>query len=85
MHEMSIATEVCRMVEERLGSEVPMLVEVGLEVGIDSGLEPENLKFCLETLLAQPPFRGARALIERPAGDVLRLAFMEIDDGHQED
>ena len=72
------------MVEERLGSEVPMLVEVGLEVGIDSGLEAENLKFCLETLLAQPPFRGARALIERPPGDVLRLAFMEIDDGHPE-
>ena len=81
---MSVATEVCRMVEERLGADVPMLVELGLEVGVDSGLEAENLKFCLETLLAQPPFRGARALIERPPGDVLRLAFMEIDDGHPE-
>jgi Zn finger protein HypA/HybF involved in hydrogenase expression len=84
VHEMSIATEVCRMVEERLGGDAFTLVEVGLDVGIDSGLEAENLKFCLETLLAQPPFRGARALIERPPGDVLRLAFMEIDDGNPE-
>ena len=84
MHEMSVATEVCRIVEERLGGDVYMLVEVGVDVGVDSGLEAENLKFCLETLLAQPPFRGARAHIERPPGDVLRLAFMEIDDGHPE-
>ena len=84
MHEMSVATEVCRMIEERLGGDVPMLVEVGLEVGTDAGLEPENLRFCLETLLAQPPFRCARSVIERPPGDVLRLSYLEIDDERPE-
>jgi Zn finger protein HypA/HybF involved in hydrogenase expression len=84
MHEFSVATEVCRMVEERLGPDVATLVEIGLEVGTDSGLEPENLQFCLETLLAQPPFTGATTVIERPRGDVLRLSYMEIDDGSPE-
>ena len=32
------------------------LVTVGVEVGDDAGVEPESLAFCLETLLAQPPF-----------------------------
>ncbi len=85
MHEMSVALEVCRMVEERLGSDAPTLVEVGLDVGADCGLEPENLAFCLEALLAQPPFRGARPVIHRLVGDELRLTYMEIDDGRPND
>jgi len=81
MHEMSVATEVCRMVQERLGDDAAMLVEVGLDVGDDSGLEPENLQFCLESLLAEPPFHGARPVLTRQAGDVLRLSYLEVDDG----
>jgi Zn finger protein HypA/HybF involved in hydrogenase expression len=81
MHEMSVATEVCRMVQERLGDDVVMLVEVGLDVGDDSGLEPENLQFCLESLLAEPPFHGAKPVLTRQAGDVLRLSYLEVDDG----
>jgi Zn finger protein HypA/HybF involved in hydrogenase expression len=82
MHEMSIALEVCRMAEERLDGQGPeSLVAVGVEVGDDAGVEPENLSFCLEALLSAPPFRGARPVIVRQPGDVLRLAYLEVDDG----
>jgi Zn finger protein HypA/HybF involved in hydrogenase expression len=73
MHELSVALEVCRMAEERLGrDELSLLIAVGVEVGHDAGLEPENLRFCLETLLAAPPFSGARPVITRLPGDALR-------------
>jgi hydrogenase nickel incorporation protein HypA/HybF len=86
MHEMSIAMEVCRMAEDRLGREsLPALVAVGLDVGEDAGVEPENLSFCLEALLAEPPFRGAKPLITRLPGDVLRVSYLEVEDGRPDD
>jgi Zn finger protein HypA/HybF involved in hydrogenase expression len=81
MHELSIALEVCRMAEERLGREaLPRLVAVGVEVGDDSGLEADNLSFCLEALLGAPPFRGATPRVTRRPGDELRLAYLEVED-----
>jgi Zn finger protein HypA/HybF involved in hydrogenase expression len=86
MHELSIALEVCRMAEERLEPEqLPLLVSVGLEIGEEAGLEPGSLQFCLETLLAAPPFGGARPVITRLPGDTLRLAYLEVDDGRPDD
>ena len=86
MHELSVALEVCRMAEERLNrTELPLLLTVGVEVGHDAGLEPENLRFCLETLLAAPPFAGARPVITQLPGDALRLAYLELDDGSPDD
>ncbi len=86
MHEMSVALEVCRMAEERLGPRaLPSVVAVGLEVGDDSGVELSSLSFCLETLLATPPFSGAKPVIARRPGDVLRLAYLEIEDARADD
>ena len=86
MHELSIALEVCRMAEERLGpEELPLLVSVGLEIGEEAGLEPANLQFCLEALLAAPPFTGARPVITRLPGDALRMTYLEVDDGRPDD
>ena len=86
MHEMSVAAEVCRLAEERLSqSELPQLITVGLDVGDDSGLEPENLLFCLEALLAAPPFRAARPAVNRCPGDVLRVTYLELDDDRPDD
>jgi hypothetical protein len=74
------------MAEERLSrEELPLLVSVGIEVGDEAGLEPENLRFCLETLLGAPPFAGARPVVTRLPGDVLRLAYLELDDGCPDD
>lgn len=86
MHEMSVAVEVCRLAEERLSpAELPQLITVGLDVGDDSGLEPDNLLFCLEALLAAPPFHQARPEMTRCPGDVLRVTYLELDDDRPDD
>ena len=86
MHELSVALEVCRMAEAKLGRDVlPQVVAVGVEVGDDTGLDPDNLAFCLEALLGAPPFRGATLRMERHPGDVLRLAYLEVDDERPDD
>lgn len=85
MHEMSVALEVCRLVEERLGPDTVRLRRVGLVVGDDSGLEPASLSFCLDALLGQPPFGAATALVAPCSGDVLRLDYYEVDDGDPND
>ena len=86
MHEMSVAMEVCRLAEERLSpAELPQLITVGLDVGDDSGLEPDNLLFCLEALLAAPPFHNARPDLTRCPGDVLRRTYLELDDDRPDD
>lgn len=74
------------MAENHLGREaLGGLVEVGVEVGDDAGIEPDNLEFCLEALLKEPPFRGARPKIIRQPGDVLRLSYLEVEDGRPDD
>jgi Zn finger protein HypA/HybF involved in hydrogenase expression len=86
MHELSVALEVCRMTEERLGADGLRTVRaVGVEVGEDAGIEIGNFEFCLEALLAEPPFAGARPVILRQPGDMLRLAYLEVDDGRPDD
>jgi Zn finger protein HypA/HybF involved in hydrogenase expression len=85
MHEMSVALEVCRMAQTRLGPEVQKLVALGVTVGDDAGIEPENLAFCLEALLAEPPFRGAEPRIRREPGDALHLSYLEVTDGSPDD
>lgn len=86
MHEMSIALEVCRIAEATAGpGEAERVVTVAVDVGEDAGVEISSLAFCLETLLAQPPFRGARPVLNRLTGDVLRVAYLEVDDGRPND
>lgn len=86
MHEMSVALEVCRLAEARLGDEADSLVAIGITVGDAAGVEPQNLQFCLEALLAEPPFRGAQPRILRTAGDVLQLSYLEVlDHGSSDD
>jgi Zn finger protein HypA/HybF involved in hydrogenase expression len=84
MHEMSIALEVCRIAEEQAVAAGPgagSVVAVGVEVGDDAGVELSSLTFCLESLLAAPPFAGAKAVITRSPGDVLRVSYLEVEDG----
>ena len=85
MHEMSIALEIARLAEERLGDAAPQLVTVAVEVGDDAGVEPASLEFCLEAVFATPPFRGAKGSIMRTRGDALTLAYLEVDDGNPDD
>ena len=85
MHEMSLALEIARIAEDRLGDATPQLVAVGVEVGDDAGVEPASLEFCLDAVFATPPFRGAKGTIIRAPGDVLQLAYLEVDDGNPDD
>ena len=85
MHEMSLALEVGRLVEDQLRIHPGRLLRVGVKVGDDAGVEPGNLAFCLEAVLAHPPFSGATAIMERVGGDLLNLDFVEIDDGYPDD
>ena len=81
MHEMSIALEIARIAEEKLGASAPMLVGLAVDVGDTSGVEPSSLEFCLEAVFSTPPFSGARPRIVPHPGDVLRVAYLEIEDG----
>lgn len=85
MHELSVALEVCRMAEERLGPDARRLRRVGLVVGDEAGLEPANLSFCLNALLGQPPFGAANAVVNRAPGDALRVEYYEVDDDDPDD
>ena len=85
MHEMSLAMEIARIAEAKLGDTAPQLVTVAIDLGDDAGVEPANLAFCLEAVFATPPFMGATPEIRRCAGDVLRVAYLEVDDGCPDD
>jgi Zn finger protein HypA/HybF involved in hydrogenase expression len=80
---MSIALEVCRIAEQQ--AEAARVVTVAVEVGDDAGVEVSSLEFCLESLLAGPPFTGAKPVIARVPGDVLRVSYLEVDDGRPDD
>jgi Zn finger protein HypA/HybF involved in hydrogenase expression len=81
---MSIAMEVCRIAEEQIGlAAMARVREIGLVVGHRSGVEPDSLRFCLDVLLDQPPFRGARSTLELTPGDDLRVAYLDLDDDDQ--
>jgi Zn finger protein HypA/HybF involved in hydrogenase expression len=83
---MSIAQEICRITREQVGVEgCARVVRVGIEVGPFSGVEPDNLVFWLEILLREPPFTGAEPLIHPAEGDVLRVSYLEVEDGEPED
>ena len=86
MHELSVALEICRIAEERLGpAQAGRLRTVGVEIGEQAGIESGNLTFCLEALLAAPPFGAARPAVTRLPGDALRVSYLEIDDGRPDD
>lgn len=82
MHDLSMALEVCRRAERlMLADDAVKVTALGVEIGADSGVELENFRFCLETLLQDPPFNGTRAELTPVGGDDLRLTWVEVDDG----
>jgi len=82
VHELSLALEVCRLADAvRLRERGASVRAIGVDVGTDAGIELENFRFCLDALLLEPPFVGARAELQPVAGDVLRLSYVEVDDG----
>ncbi len=85
MHELSLAIEIGRLAAEKLGAETPQCRVIGVEVGEDSGVEPNALEFCLQAVLADPPWQGARPLVHRRPGDIFQVSYFEVDDGRPDD
>ena len=86
VHELSLALEVCRMAGEVLDRERGVGVRsLGVEVGTEAGVELENFRLCLDALLTEPPFLGARAELQAVPGEALRLTYVEVDDGRPDD
>jgi Zn finger protein HypA/HybF involved in hydrogenase expression len=85
MHELSLANEICDIVErqivrERDRSALAYVTLVSVEVGERANVEPANLQFCLDALLSAPPFQRGRAVLESVPGDDLRVGWFELDD-----
>ena len=80
MHELSLAIEIGRLAEEKLGAQVGQCVAVGVEVGTESGVEPSALEFCLEAVFSHPPWNGAKAVLSRPTGDIFQVTWFEIEE-----
>ena len=86
MHELSLALEICRIAEERVGAAAcASVTAVAVDVGDDAGVEAASLEFCLDALLREPPFAGARPIVTRRPGDVLALNYLEVEDGRPDD
>lgn len=78
---MSVAMEICRIVEQSIGARSPRSVtEVVVDIGDNAGVEIQNLSFCLDALLQTPPFASARAVVRREPGDSLCVASVEVDE-----
>lgn len=81
MHELSLALEIARVLEEQVpAAQLPQIITVSLDVGQDAGIEMANLQFCLDTLLGHPPFAGATVTVTPVPGSDLRVGYLEIDD-----
>lgn len=65
MHETGIAMEVLRLARETAEREgAARIARLKVVVGRWSGVEPETLRFALETLLEGPVLEGARVEME---------------------
>lgn len=82
MHELSIAYDICRITQDHVGADgLASVLEVGVEVGANAGIEIDSLEFCLEALFSAPPFGQAVPKIDRLNGDELRVTYVEVEDG----
>jgi Zn finger protein HypA/HybF involved in hydrogenase expression len=80
VHELSLAIEIGRLGEEKLGASVARCVAVGVDVGTDCGVEPSALEFCLEAVFSHPPWNRAKPVLSRPLGDIFQVTWLEIED-----
>jgi len=76
MHELSLASEVVRMVESELfpGSSVE---KITLSVGVLSCVNPDSLVFCLESLLVGKGHLGVTLSVNRVQALLLCLECLE--------
>lgn len=65
MHEMSIALDIITTVENEMKAhKVHSLKSIKMKVGELTAVEPDSLKFCLESAIDNTPLEGAKFYIE---------------------
>ncbi len=69
MHEMGIAAEILRIVNESIPGDMihPRVARINLRVGRLSAVVPQSLKFCFEIAAKDGPAEGAQLHIEEIA------------------
>lgn len=81
MHELSLAEEAVRIVEDAARREGSVRVRaVFVEIGCDSCTMPEALAFCFESAAKGGIAEGARLEITRMPGDGMRVTELDVED-----
>jgi Zn finger protein HypA/HybF involved in hydrogenase expression len=85
MHELSLANEICNIVEREVERDrdhgaLAFVTVVAVEVGEQANVEPNSLQFCLDALLSTHPYGRGKSVLEFVPGEDLRVAWFEIDD-----
>lgn len=60
MHELSIAQEIVEIVRDNLPKTSKKVKQVKVKVGALSGILPDSLKFCFETIVSETDLDGAK-------------------------
>ncbi|MCX7673087.1 MAG: hydrogenase maturation nickel metallochaperone HypA [Thiobacillaceae bacterium] len=70
MHELSLAEEILRTIEQAVhGQGCSRVREVGLEIGQLAAVDVDALTFCLESVFKGSVAEGARVRIDRVPGE----------------
>ncbi|MFQ5568967.1 MAG: hydrogenase maturation nickel metallochaperone HypA [Rhodothermales bacterium] len=65
MHELSIAQSILDAVQREMTEKnLPVVSEVGVQVGALSGVLPNALQFCFEAIIKETPLADCRLIIE---------------------
>ena len=79
MHELSLAQNIVKIVQQHLSSGQNQGVKsVKMKVGHQAGITPESLKFCFGAVTEGTAVQGATLEIENVAGDELRVVEIEL-------
>jgi len=81
MHEMSLALSILDIasgeVEKNRATKVH---EIHLEVGTQSGVDPEALTFALSLACKDTVMANARIYLDQPVSDSLRVVSLTVDE-----
>ena len=80
MHELSLAEGVLDLIEETARREGFSRVHgVWLEIGRQSAVEPEAMRFCFDAVVRGTLAEGARLEIDVTDGTEMRVKELEVD------
>jgi len=73
---MAITQSIVEAVQERIPDR--QVVGVNLEIGTDSGVFPDSVRFCFELITEGTNLAGAELRIDQPDGQDLRIKSVNV-------